>query len=225
MAARRCPDGVPGVTDLKNVDGHFYPPYHRGWGGFAEELFHYTSRYCFTVEVFLRNLSGDDSFSMSGYSAAMLSPRQRDLLAAVLSCGPDHGSAAAVMSIVRAVLRGEGDVDGTVASEYRACLQNLPKAETLAHKPHADAGVAAEVDPLDPFMSLAERLLMPVAVRGNHVEVSLHQLARHLQSPNSTLRGNLHNAVVDLHNAGFVLRNHPHLTHAEAQSIAGDPPR
>lgn len=74
-------------------------------------------------------------------------------------------------------------------------------------------------------MSLAERLLMPVAVRGNHVEVSLHQLARHLQSPNSTLRGNLHNAVVDLHNAGFVLRNHPHLTHAEAQSIAGDPPR
>lgn len=213
------------MTDLKNVDGHYYPPFHRGWGGFAEELFHYTSRYCFTVEVFLRNLSGDDTFVMRGYSAAGLSPRQRDLMAAVLSCGPDRGSATAVMSIVRAVLRGEFDVDEAVQSRYRGCLENLPKAEIVEHKPHVDGAAVGEVDPLDPFMGLAERLLMPVAVRGNHVEVSLHQLARHLQSPNSTLRGNLHDAVVDLHNAGYVLRNHPHLTHAEAQSIADQDPR
>ena len=71
-------------------------------------------------------------------------------------------------------------------------------------------------------MSLADRLLMPVAVRDRHVEVSLHELADHLQSPNSTLRTNLHNAIIALHNSGYVLRNHPHLTHNEAQAISDD---
>lgn len=87
---------------------------------------------------------------------------------------------------------------------------------------HHESGGAGEVDPLDPFMSLAERLLMPVAIRDRHVEVSLHELAEHLDSGNATLRGNLQEAVVTLHNAGYVLRNHPHLTHAEAQDWSPD---
>ena len=37
----------------------------------------------------------------------------------------------------------------------------------------------------------------------------------------STLRTNLHNAVIQVHNAGYVLRNHPHLTHSEAK-LLGD---
>jgi hypothetical protein len=61
---------------------------------------------------------------------------------------------------------------------------------------------------------------MPVAVRDRHVEVSLQELARHLDSGNSALRSNLQAAVVRLHEAGFVLRNHPHLTHSEAHAIA-----
>ena len=79
-----------------------------------------------------------------------------------------------------------------------------------------------DVGPLDPFMSLADRLLMPVAVHDRHVEVSLHDLANHLQSPNSTLRTNLHNAIITLHNSGYVLRNHPHLTHDEAHAISDE---
>jgi serine kinase of HPr protein (carbohydrate metabolism regulator) len=76
--------------------------------------------------------------------------------------------------------------------------------------------------PLDPFMNIAERLQMPVAVRDHHVEVCMHTLADHLSSPNSALRTNLHNAVLDLHNAGYVLRNHPHLTHTEAHQIGDE---
>ena len=71
-------------------------------------------------------------------------------------------------------------------------------------------------------IGIAERLQMPVAVRDHHVEVSLRELAGHLQSPNSTLRTNLHNAIIALHNSGFVLRNHPHLTHNEANTISDE---
>ena len=39
------------------------------------------------------------------------------------------------------------------------------------------------------------------------LEISLHQLARHRRDADSTLRDDLHNAVVDLHNAGC-RRNH-----------------
>jgi len=65
-------------------------------------------------------------------------------------------------------------------------------------------------------------LLLPVAVVEHHVEVSLHALARHLDSPNSRLRINLQEAVLMLHNGGYLLRNHPHLTHAAAISIADE---
>jgi len=78
------------VTDGKNIAGHYYPVFHPGWGGFAEELFHYTSRYYTATEAFLRNLVGDRGFSMSGYSAQALSAGQREVLAAVLAEGPDR---------------------------------------------------------------------------------------------------------------------------------------
>ena len=63
---------------------------------------------------------------------------------------------------------------------------------------------------------------MPVAVKERHVEICMQTLARHLDSPNATLRSNLHEAVLVLHNAGFSLRNHPDLTHAEAQQLDPD---
>lgn len=208
------------MTDVKNIDGHYYPAAHPGWGGFAEELFHYTSRYYTTTEAFLRSLGGDAQFSMSGYKAARLSTAQRDLMAAVLSCHPEPETAAAILAIVAAVLRGEDGVDPVVAERYRARLEHLPKHETVEHRTHFESEGSEDIDPLDPFMSLADRLLMPVAVRDRHVEVSLRELAGHLQSANSTLRVNLHNAIIALHNSGYVLRNHPQLTHGEAQAIS-----
>ena len=209
------------MTDGKNIDGQYFPVSHPGWGGFAEELFHHTSRYYATAEAFLRNLTGRRTFAMAGYRAEALSPAQRAVLAAVLAEGPDRERADAAVRIVEAVCAGSGEVGQSLARRFppvSAQAVGVGRAE-----PHpALHAVPADVAPLDPFLGLAEGLQMPVAVRDRHVEVSLHQLATHLDSGNATLRDNLQAAIIKLHEAGFVLRNHPHLTHAEARTISGD---
>jgi len=210
------------MTGLKNVDGHLYPPFHRGWGGFAEELFHYTSRYFCATEAFLRHLAQEDGFLMSGYKAADLSNEQRDLMAAVLSCGPDRDTGATLVGIVSAVLREDPGLQQVWVEVYGGRLDQVSRKDVPAQRSHLPDCDATDVSPLDPFMNIAERLQMPVAVRERHVEVPMHALAEHLMSPNSTLRTNLHNAVIQVHNAGYVLRNHPHLTHSEAHAIADE---
>ncbi len=210
------------MTGTKNVDGRFYPPFHSGWGGFAEELFHYTSRYYLATEAFLRHLAEDQAFVMSGYKAVLLSEPQRDLMAAVLSVPPDRQAASAAVSVVSAVIRGEGGVDQTWVALYHRRLEGVAKHEVLLGHTLAANHAMPGVSPLDPFMNIAERLQMPVAVHDRHVEVAMHTLAEHLSSSNSALRTNLHNAVLELHNAGYVLRNHPHLTHAEAHQIGDE---
>jgi len=210
------------VTGVKNIGGHLYPPFHPGWGGFAEELFHYTSRYFCATEAFLRNLSQDSSFAMSGYRAARLSTEQRDLMAAVLSCHPDREAGVTLVAMVSAVVQGDRGVQAAWVASYRERLDSVSRKDVPAQRTHLQTDDAAGVSPLDPFLNIAERLQMPVAIREHHVEVPLHALAEYLVSPNSTLRVNLHNAVLQVHNAGYVLRNHPHLTHSEAQAIADE---
>ncbi len=210
------------MTGLRNVGGHLYPPFHRGWGGFAEELFHYTSRYFCATEAFLRHLAGDEGFMMSGYKATDLSPEQRDLMAAVLSCAPDRRAAGTLVGIVGAVLRPDPGVKSEWLDAYRVQLAEVARnRESPAQRSHLPVFDNPDVLPLDPFLNIAERLQMAVAVHEGHVELSLYALAEHLMSPNSTLRTNLHNAVLLVHNAGYVLRNHPHLTHTEAR-LLGD---
>jgi len=210
------------MTELKNIDGHFYPPFHSGWGGFAEELFHHTSRYYCTTQAFLRGLAHDRNFTMSGYQATDLSAGQRDVMAAVLSGEPDPDAAVTVTAIVRAVVRKDPVVEQAWVDRYRAQLEDVRKYETVEPRVGVPVQAPSDVSPLDPFMSIAERLQMAVAVREHHVEVSMHDLAGHLDSPNATLRANLQNAVIQLHNAGYLLRNHPHLTHSEAHAIADE---
>lgn len=210
------------MTEIKNVDGHYYPPFHSGWGGFAEELFHYTSRYYVATEAFLRHLSQADDFAMGGYRAALLSTPQRDLMAAVLASAPDHRSATAAVSIVSAVVRRESGVEQVWVDLYGGALDSIPGRAVLSEDARRTSQEPLPVAPLDPFLNIAERLQMPVAVRDRHVEICLHTLAEHLAAPNSALRTNLHNAVIELHNAGYVLRNHPHLTHSEAHAIGDE---
>ena len=209
------------ATDGKHIEGAYYPAFHPGWGGFAEELFHHTSRYYLATEAFLRNLVGDRDFSMGGYKAQGLSDMQRAVLAAILAERPGPERAAAVVEIVVAVRNQDAGVAPMLIDRFPPVPAQAVDAG-FAQPHHLEHAVPADVGPLDPFLSLAERLQMPVAVRQRHVEVSLHQLAGHLESGNSTLRDNLQDAVVQLHEAGFVLRNHPHLTHAEAQLIDDD---
>lgn len=204
------------MSKLTNVDGQFFPAAHPGWGAFAEELFHYTSRYYKTTEAFLCSLSGDATFSMSGYKASRLGSGQRALLAAVLARHPDREGAIAITGLVRDVCDGQDRVDAGMVERY-VTSDAAPLPEHLEPVVHFSPEGENEVDPLDPFLSLADRLLLPVAVHDRHVEVSLRELAKHLQSANSTLRTNLHNAVIVLHKGGYVLRNHPHLMHCEVR--------
>ena len=156
---------------------------------------------------------------MAGYKASSLSSRQRELLAMLLAGPPGRERGLEIVCIVEAVKAGRGEVDEARLQAYREQAPR-PDIDDIVQRSHAGEPVAGDVEPFDLFLSLAERLLMPVAVRDRHVEVSLHAVARHLDSGNSALRSNLQNAIVQLHEAGFVLRNHPHLTHAEAQEIA-----
>ena len=204
----------------ESINCRFHPPFHWGWGGFAEELFYHTSRYYFATEVFLRNIAGDKTFSMAGYKAEYLSGPQRELMAAVLSHEPARHTADTVISVIVAVESRIPDVDQGLADLYLG-KQEKPIAGVELRKRHYFQGdKASDVPPLDPFLNMAERLRLPVAVRGHQVEISLHLLAGHLDSPNSAIRTNLQTAILQMHNAGYILRNHPHLTHLEASAIA-----
>lgn len=209
-------------TVSKNIDGNFYPEFHFGWGGCAEELFHYTSRYATYTEAFLRNLSDQRQFTLSGYSPSKLSDTQRRLMAAILYDAPERSSARAVTSIVRAVRNGDPGVEQQLLERYKDHLKVIPEGATLIYSEHSPRLDQEEVAPLDPFFNLAKRLKLPVAVDGHHLEVSLKQLAEHLDSPNATLRSNLQEAILRAHHAGYILRNHPGLTHKAAKDIGGD---
>ena len=201
----------------KHIDGAFYSAFHPGWGGFSEELFYYTSRYYAVTEAFLRNLAGRSDFVMSGYKAARLSEPQRRTMGSVLCSPPDHDSCEAAIWLVEAVLAGESGVDAALRERFpgNRCSERL--ADGLAghaHPPHPP-----QVSPLEAWLSMAEHLQLAAAVREKHVEVDMRSLAGHLDSPNPTVRANLQDLIVQLHQAGYLLRNHPHLTHAEALRI------
>lgn len=209
-------------TVSKNVDGRFYPEFHFGWGSCAEELFHYTSRYAIYTEAFLRNLADQRQFSLSGYSPSKLSEKQRRLMAAILSAPPDRDSARALTCIIRAVHADNSEVDESLVERYRDRLKVIPEGVTLGYAERSPQIDRNDVAPLDPFLNLATRLKLPVAVHDHHVEVSLKKLAEHLDSPNATLRSNLQDAILRVHNAGYILRNHPGLTHKLAHDIGDE---
>ncbi|MBT3048315.1 MAG: endonuclease [gamma proteobacterium symbiont of Ctena orbiculata] len=204
---------------LKCVDGLYYPEFHAGWGGCAEELFHYTSRYFTCTEAFLRNLADQRQFNMSGYQANRLSKEQRHLMAAILACEPNIQSARAITQIVRAVINGESKISETLAENYREHLKVIPDDVELVYSDRTHHHHQPDVAPLDPFLNLASRLNLPVAVHTHHLEVPLKALAQHLDSPNPSLRNSLQDAILNLHSAGYALKNHPGLTHKTAREL------
>jgi hypothetical protein len=201
----------------KFVDGLYYPECHPGWGGCAEELFHYTSRYSGYTEAFLRNLADQRQFNMSGYQAANLVGEQRRLMAAILANQPNCRSARAVTQVIRAVINGEEQISEELAANYCDQLSVIPKGVELLYSGKSHHSDLREVAPLDPFLNMASRLNLPVAVMGRHIEIPLKKLAQHLDSANSSLRNSLQEAVLQLHFSGYQLKNHPGLTHKTAR--------
>jgi hypothetical protein len=208
------------MTNRKHIDGHYYHDFHPGWGGFCEELFHYTSRYYAVTEGFLKVLAERPVFSMSGYKAQRLSAPQRVSMATILGYPPEQKSGSAVISIVEKVVCGEPGVDEELLQLYPPKSGLAERVDSLVG--HANPPRPLDVTPLEPWLSMAERLLMPVAVREHHVEVDMRVLAQHLDSANPVIRSNLQQVIVALHEAGYLLRNHPHLTHSEAHEIADE---
>lgn len=185
--------------------GQAYPWFHREYGNHAEELFFHTSRYYAQTETFLRDLAGDRGLEMAGYSADRLSRNQRKVLACLLSRAPNAENGRRIAEIVRAVQDGSPAVDEALLERYRALhcsrlAQHLNP--TIGLKPRLANGVPYT----DPFESLARRLGIPLRIRGRWVWTSFTALARHLDSPNPTVRENLQDAIVQLHRGGYRLR-------------------
>jgi hypothetical protein len=209
-------------ANVKCVDGLYYPDFHPGWGGCADELFHYTSRYFVCTQAFLRNLADQRQFNMSGYQAGNLSKTQRHLMAAILAGEPDLHSARGITQIVRSVINGESGISDALTEAYREYLNVIPQDAELVHSHRRDHHSQPDVAPLDPFLNLAGRLNLPVAVHTRRVEVPLRTLAQHLDSPNSSLRKSLQEAILNLHVAGYALKNHPGLTHKAARQLGDE---
>ncbi len=207
------------------IGDHFYPRPHRRWGGCAEELLHHTSRYYHYTEAFLRNLTGDRAFELAGYRAEALNDDQRRLLAAILSLPPGPETGADCIRLVAAVRAGRETVDPDLAERYRELTHVIP-VEGQGYQIHRlhEPAPPADLPPLEPFLAVAERLRLPVVVRGHLVEVPMRRLAECLDSPRPQVRVNLQNALLWLHEAGYHLRDHPGLSHREARSgECGDP--
>lgn len=201
------------------IGDHFYPRPNRRWGSCAEELLYHTSRYYHYTEAFLRNLSEDRQFVLGGYRAEDLNDIQRRMMAAILSLPPGPETAEACMRVVEAVCCGREDVDEDLIERYRELLHVVPQEDQtpLTHGFHEPVP-PEDLPPIEPFLAVAERLQMPVVVQGRFVELSIKQLARHLDSPQPQIRVNLLNALLWLHEAGYHLRDHPGLSHEEARS-------
>jgi hypothetical protein len=211
------------ISQAKYVDGLFYPECHPGWGGCAEELFHYTSRYGAYTESLLRNLSGQRQFNMTGYQAAKLSAEQRRLMAAILTHQPCCRTARDITQIIRAVTNGETHASTELMIRYEDQLKVIPKDVKLVYCGKSHHHEMSEVSPLDPFLNMASRLKLPVAICGNHVEIPLKELAPHLDSSSPSLRNTLQEAILQLHFAGYQLKNHPGLTHRAVRELNTKP--
>jgi len=203
-------------TPSIKLDGEYYPKLHQGWGGCAEELFHYTSRYYSYTEAFLRNLSGIRNFSMAGFKADNMSAQQRHLMAAILSCKPEMATARDIIRLVAEIEAGQSAINAELELRYRQKMEVFPENAPLVYDHHCHPHqLPADVAPLEPFLALADRLGLPVSVNGHCVEAPLKQLAQHLDSAQPQIRENLQTAVIWLHDAGFHLHNAPELTRSK----------
>lgn len=193
-------------TECLNIDGHFYPVSDRRWGACAEELLRYTSRYYIYTQALLRSLSRRDSFSMAGYQAGRLSVGQRALMAQMLALPPVCDLAQDIVRLVESVITGTHVPPQDLVARYPVAAVR-PRDPVLVYADRRHAPHPADGAPLDPFISLATRLHIPYRLEGRHVQVPFKVLAEHLDSSIVQVRENLRDAVLILHEGGFLLRN------------------
>ncbi len=194
--------------------GQRVPHPHRGWGGCADELLHYTSRYHPYTEAFLRNLAQRRDFLMAGYQAEHLTNEQRALMLAMLCAPPTRTVARDIVRLVERARQGVDDTESRLCERYADAYEQVHRSgHPLLSSALSTHQLPAGLAPQDPLLALAARLGMPVTVDGWRVELPFEQFAHHLDSPLPQVRENLQQAVLWLHDAGFRLHNCPSLTH------------
>ncbi len=202
-------------TDCLNIDGHYYPVSDRRWGGCAEELLRYTSRYYVYAQALLRSLASRFEFEMAGYQASRLNLEQRALLAQMLALPPVPELAVDVIVLVESVIVGEVSLSRELVARYPVTPVQ-PKKPVLVYADRPHEHLVTDTTPLDPFISLATRLHIPYSVEGHHVDVPFRVLARHLDSSLAQVRENLRDAILFLHEGGYLLRNDGETSEADS---------
>lgn len=183
---------------------------HRGYMHCAEELLRHTSRYYPYAEHFLAQLADQPDFSMAGYDADRLSEGQRQVLVGLLGEAPSRTSGQQIIQIISAVIRGDAGVDEALLAKYHSRFKSGVGRFLLRQKGKGRAVLEKGVSPVAPLQNIAMRLGIPVAVRGREVRVPFRVLVKHLDSPNPTIRRNLQEDILMLHDGGYRLVNSTH---------------
>lgn len=172
----------------------------------SEELLRHKSRYYPYAERFLAELADRPDFSLTAYDAKRLSPPQRLVLTGLLRERPSVAVGRSIIQIVESVIRGRPEVDEALLNKYRSFGTVSPVLPTRALS-RLDKTLDESASPAGLLLNMASRLGIPVEVKGREVRVPMRVLARHLDSPNPTVRQNLQDSILLLREGGYRLIN------------------
>lgn len=173
----------------------------------AEELLRHKSRYYPYAEHFLAKLANCPEFSLSAYDARSPTPEQRLILMGLLRERPSTAVGRSIIQLVEAVIQGRDDMDQALLEKYSQSIEvaapSIPGHTFRQSDKHLDESIS----PTGPLLSMASRLGIPIEVKGSEVRVPMRILARHLDSPNPTIRQNLQDSILLLKQGGYRLIN------------------
>ena len=199
---RETPSVKHATDKAVTVCGKQYPGCHPGFLPYLEELFFHTSRYYGYAERFIRQLSGQHSFSMYGFSASGMSEEQRRVMAGLLSHPPSKRVAEGVIGLVEAVNSCEHNISRFTRQFY------IPKVElfqdqTPTHQVRQKTHQKCNDMPIEQLLHFAERLNVRVDLCGGDIKLPLQQLERTLNAMNPTVRSVFSQILMGLRLAGY----------------------
>jgi hypothetical protein len=173
----------------------------------AEELLRHKSRYYLYAERFLARLANSPGFSLSAYDARSLTPEQRVVLTGLLQERPTAAVGRSIVQVAEAVIQGKEEVDQKLLNKYTRCAKAISPSLSKHTFKQIDKTLDGSISPTGPLLSMASRLGIPIEVKGKDVKVPMRILARHLDSPNATIRQNLQDGIHMLKQGGYRLIN------------------
>ena len=187
-----------------------YPTPHRDVMHCAEELLFHTSRYYVYSERFLADLAGRPDFSMVGYDCRRLSENQQKVLSGLLTEVPALEIARKIIKIVSDVTNGIKEVDAELLQKYEQLYFRGCPCCFHHHVNGRGTSLANETSPVDPIQNMAQRLHIPIEIKGSKVRMPMRILRKYLDSANAVIRQNIQDDILMLHDGGYRLVNMPY---------------